>query len=129
MFSKTYEHYPLVLIQSTFESAFSPGTGAVKNKEWWAHNHSLLMVSTRGFNVRGRRHLSDVKMTYGEKGVKELKRIGKEWKNAGRRNSVQNSLNAVNSLKHVETRRLRRDSIPSQLIRVLEKSTGRQWDT
>lgn len=51
-----------------------------------------------------------------EEGVKELKRSGKEWKNAGRRSSVQDSLNAVNSLKRVETRKLEQYSIPSQII-------------
>lgn len=50
-------------------------------------------------------------------GVKE-----DEWKNAGKRISVQNSLNAVNSLERVETRKQRPDSVPSQLLIVTEKS-------
>lgn len=131
--------HPLVseaFILSAFESIFNPGTVNCVWSKIHINNYVLLLaaVSYGVGNERQRGKNTQVMWKWlsvhqnGEKGVKELKRAGKERKNAGRRNSVQNSLNAVNSLKHVETRRLRQDSIPSQILRVLMKLTKRQRD-
>lgn len=45
------------------------------------------------------------------RGLKKVDHLeGLKKNNAGSRNSVQNSFDAVNSLEHVETRKLRQDT-------------------